>query len=424
MFFKKYLHSLFVTTFFIITSASAQTRIPANLQALISESLSNNPQLKVLQNAIYMHRSQIPISGALPDPVLGLSLMNIPANRFAFNQQTMTGKQISLMQKFLFPGKLRLKSSIARQEADISAANYMEIKNLLIKQVKTTYYNLFYLDQALETTKRNRSLLGEFVKIATAKYVVGKGQQQDVLKAQVELARLSERRLVLGQKRQTVQAQMNRLLNRNIGTPIGATSLPPLPNFSSLSDKGLLYQARQKRPLIKAWQKRLQQSKAKIALARKSYWPDFTLSLAYMQRNPLVNGMGGQDIVSMGLSFNLPIFARSKQNKQMEAATFASSQTEAGFKEVLNQISETLDNTLSALERSRRQEVLYRTSILPQARQSLESAMAGYQNDKVDFLTLINNQMTLFNVELDYQRVMSDYFKSLAELEYVVGGLK
>ena len=412
---------IFLVFFFLgVTNILAQSPQPLPLQELIWEALRNNPQLKAYRDLSKASRAQISPAGSLPDPLLSLRVLNVPDNHLAFNREAMSGKQISLTQSFPFPGKLLLKSAIARSRAETNEANLQEMKNALIKEVKETYYELYYIDQAIRTTQKNKALLSELVKIATVKYSVGKGLQQDVLKAQVEMARLNDRLLVLEQKRTVLTARLNRLLNRRDNPPIVPVipSSLPAPHFARDT---LLIQMQKKRPLLLLWQKRLQESKEKSALARKNFWPDLILSLTYTQRDVLINGTGGQDFISFGISFRLPIFAHRKQNKQIEAAFMLETGIQNTLREVRNQISEALTKTLSILKRSFRQEALYRTSVLPQARQSLMAARAGYQNGKIDFLTLVNNQMTLFQTELEYQRIISDYYKALAELEYVTG---
>jgi len=105
----------------------------------------------------------------------------------------MTGKQLGIMQKFPFPGKLGLQESIAAKGADVSTASYRELKNQLVRNVKVLYYDLHFVEQSIITTKKNQILLQEFTKVAETKYAVGKGLQQDVLKAQIELSRITDR---------------------------------------------------------------------------------------------------------------------------------------------------------------------------------------------------------------------------------------
>ncbi len=417
---RQILLTLFLSGVFLLTSLTAQSTRPPNLQALIKEALNQNPQLKAYRHLTKARDAEVPAAGALPDPTLGINLLNLPWNNPVFDQEAMSGKQISLAQKIPFPGKLGLKKEIAKQEAQIARANYEELKNRLIKKVKEAYYDLFYIDQAILTTQKNQVLLKEFVEIATTKYAVGKGLQQDVLKAQVELAHQSDLLLTFRQKRRTVEARLNRLLNAPPQTTYGRVPQPDIRKLYAFQKQSNTF-AINRRPLLVAWQKRLQQSKEKISLARKNFWPDFSLSLAYTQRDVLISGQGGTDFISLGLRFNLPVYFRAKQSPLLQASLYQKNFTEESLSNTRNEINEALDNALSALQKNLNLEKLYRLSIIPQARQALESARAGYQNDKVDFLTLLNNEITLFKFELSHQRIVSDSFKSFAELEYVVG---
>ena len=115
------------------------------LNDLINIAMENNPQLQSLYSAIQADSAKIPQAGALPDPILSLNLLNLPTNSFAFDQEPMTGKQIALKQLFPFPGKLRLKEDISSEGATISAANFQEYKNQIIKDLKVGYYDLFLI---------------------------------------------------------------------------------------------------------------------------------------------------------------------------------------------------------------------------------------------------------------------------------------
>jgi len=332
----------------------------------------------------------------------------------------MTGKQIALRQLFPFPGKLSLKEDISSEGASISAANFLEYQNQIIKDLKIGYYDLFFIDRSIEITDKNQQLLKEFTEIAESKYTVGKGLQQDVLKAQVELSKMIDKLIQLRQKRAVRQAQINTILNQPVNKLLGK---PEEPGFLTL-DKTLdtlQILATSNRPLLMGWESMKKQSRLKVDLAKKDYWPNIGIFLAYTQRDELQNGGPGHDFVSGGVSLNIPLFSGSKQSKKVEETTFSKSMIDLRYQQILNQVYFELENNLTSVEKNAKLVELYKTGIIPQASQSLESAMIGYQTDKVDFLTLINNQITLFNYELDYYQVISDYNKDLASLEYVTG---
>ncbi len=390
------------------------------LDDLINIAIEKNPQLQSLYSAIQADSAKIPQAGSLPDPVLSLNILNLPTNSFAFDQEPMTGKQIALRQLFPFPGKLSLKEDISSESAAISRANYQEYRNQIIKDLKIGYYNLFLIDKSIEITDKNQRLLKEFAEIAESKYTVGKGLQQDVLKAQVEVSKMIERMIQLEQKREVQQSQINTILNQSVNTRLGK---PEEPGFLTL-DKTLdtlQIIAKLNRPLLMGWESIRKQSRLKVDLAKKDYWPNFGIFLAYTQRDELQNGNPGYDFVSGGISLNIPLFSGSKQSKKVEETTFSKSMIDMRYQQILNQVYFELENKLTSVQKNAKLVALFKTGIIPQASQSLESAMIGYQTDKVDFLTLINNQITLFNFELDYYRVISDYNKDLAGLEYVTG---
>lgn len=391
-----------------------------NLPALIEEALQNNPGIQASYQAWKAAEAKIPQAGALPDPTLSFNLLNLPVETFVFDQEAMTGKQIAIAQMFPFPGKLGLKSKIAAENARVSGARLQEVRNQLVKEVKTTYYRIFFVDKAIETTLKNTDLVRDFAKIAETKYSVGKGLQQDVLKAQVELSKMEDKLISLQQKREALEAKLNALLNRPADAPLGKTVEQEPVEFSfTLNDLKAI--ADQNRPLFAAWRAMERQSEQKVKLAKKGYLPDFKIAAAYTQRDVLQSGMGGADFVSGLFSVNVPLYFWKKQRKNVEENRFAKSAVQRNFQNVRNQVYAGLEKTLSDVEKNKRLLNLYRNGIIPQATQSLNSAISGYQTDKVDFLTMLSNQMTLFNYQLDYYRILSEYHTGIAELEALTG---
>ena len=406
--------------FLFIAGSFAQEIKPLILNNLIEEALTNNPQLKAYYHAAEADAAKIPQAGSLPDPVLSLNAMNLPADNLVFDQEPMTGKQVAVMQKFPFPGKLGLQEHIAEKNREVSNAEYCEMRNQLVQNVRMLYYDLYYADKSIATTKKNQSLLNEFVKIAETKYSVGKGLQQDVLKAQVELSRMTDRLITLKQKREQLEAKLNAMLNRPVTQPLGPT-IELQDSVHSFNHSQMEKIVADNRPLLKVWQSRADQSGEQISLARKNYWPDFTLSLAYTQRDVLQNGSGGVDFLSGGISLNVPLYFWRKQGKMVEEKKLLKNQADENYLNIKNQVMAELDNALTGLDKNAEQLELYKTGIIPQATQSLQSAIIGYQTDKVDFLTLVNNQLTLFSLELEYTRILSEYYKNLAQLDFIAG---
>lgn len=390
------------------------------LDDLIQKVVTQNPQLQSSYQGWEASKTRISQQEALPDPTLGLNLMNLPVNSFSLDQEPMTGKQISLMQPFPFPGKLSLKGDLARSESEITLHQYQELKNQLIKNAKQAYYDLYYIDQALTTVANNQELLKEFVEIAETRYGVGKGIQQDVLRAQVALSKMIDRELKLNQQRESIQATINTLINEPADTPVGkAVAAEPELQKQELNE--LVQRADSTSPMLAAWKTAVKQSEQQVDLALKDRYPDFAVGVAYTQRNELQNGMPGYDFVSAMFNIKIPLFYNKKQNKKVQEIRIKQSSMEYRYQNVANSIEQMLQQALTSLEKNRRLIDLYQTGIIPQAEESLESSQAGYQNDKVDFLSLLDSELTLFEFRLDYHRFVADYHKAIAEIEALTG---
>lgn len=390
------------------------------LEQIIQEVLVNNPDLKSYQQQWDASKTTISQAQALPDPVVGLNFLNIPVNSFSFSQEPMTGKQITVMQSFPFPGKLDLKGSIAESGSMIAEQQFLELQNQLVKRAKLIYYDLSYVEEAIVTVRNNKDLLSDFATIAETRYEVGRGLQQDVLRAQVALSKMIDQELKLLQMKVDLQAQLNALMNRPANQPMGRTTIPEvLKEVASLDS--LMMIATEYRPLLRAWDIMLVQSEQRIDLAQKDLYPDFSVGMAYTQRGELDSGMKGYDLLSAMFSVKVPLYSKTKQSQKLQETRILRGSTESKLESVRNSVEEQIQQTLSSIYKNRQLLNLYETGILPQAEESLESSMAGYQNDKVDFLSLLDSELTLFNFRLDYHRFLADYLKDIAAMEAIIG---
>lgn len=390
------------------------------LDELVRQVLEENPELRSSREGWNAGKTRIPQEEALPDPTLGLSLMNLPVNSFALDQEPMTGKQVTLMQPIPFPGKLRLKGDIARSESEVTFQQHRELQNQLVKRAKQAYYDLYYTDRALETVARNRELLNEFVEIAETRYSVGNGLQQDVMRAQVALSKMIDRELRLRQERISIQARLNRLINEPAGAPLGKATAPAAGPLSLPLDS-LVQRARGASPLLAAWNTVLKRSGQQVDLALRDRYPDFSVGLAYTQRNDLQNGMRGYDFLSAMVNIRLPLYHGKKQDQKVQQQRLNRSSVEYRYQNVEQTLEQQLQQSLTEAQKNRRLIALYETGIIPQAEESLESSLAGYQNGQVDFLSLLDSELTLFQFRLDHHRFLADYHKAVAELEALTG---
>jgi len=390
------------------------------LDELLEKISTQNPALQASYSNWKASETRVSQEKALPDPVIGLGLMNLPLNSFSFDQEPMTGKQLSFMQPFPYPGKLQLKADIAKTETEISYNQYLELENQLIKKGKQTYYDLFYIDQAISTVLKNQELVKEFVNITETRYGVGRGLQQDVLRAQVELSKLIDRELKLLQNRESLQAIINALVNEPADKPLGKPIVSMSSDLSVQLD-AMVQQADSTNPMLEAWKNAIERGEKQIDLAKKNRYPDFSFGIAYTQRDPLQNGMSGYDFVSAMVNVKVPLYRKQKQDQKVIQTQLGLTAVEQRYQNIENSIEQSIQQTITEIQKNQRLLDLYETGIIPQAEESLESSLIGYQNDKVSFLSLLDSELSLFNFQLDYYRFLADYHKATAELESLLG---
>lgn len=411
---------IFVLLDVLPTEAQESPQEGPVLSELIQEALENNPRLESASRKVLSAERAIPQAGALPDPRITLGLMNLPVNSFAFDQEPMTGKQIAVMQMFPFPGKLSLSTDMAEFEAAAVQQQKQEVRNQIIQTVRRAYYDLYAVDRALETVQKNKELMEQLIRIVEIKYATGSGLQQDVLRAQVELSKLDDDLIMWRQKRLVAAAHLNAVLNRPAASPIDVTS----PNLEAPETMNLEFSPQEierQRPLLIAWRERLNKAEAAVKLARKDLWPNITVGAGYSQRNDLKTGAKMYDFFSMSVTLDIPLFYKRKQNQKIAEKQLDFQAVEAHYANILNDVLADVEVQKAELERSRKRIELYEGGILLQARQSLESAQAGYQVGKVDFLNVVDNWMRLLNYELQYSFALSNYYKALAGYEFAVG---
>lgn len=392
------------------------------LDQLIGEALANNPELRAARENVSAFEERPSQAEALENPRLGLGILNLPVDTFRFDQEPMTQKQIAVVQRFPFPGKLGIKGDIARKELEMAREDEGEKRNALIMQVKVAYWNLLFLQKALRKTEENRDFLREFVRIAETKYSVGMGIQQDVLKAQVELSRMNDRLIALEQQTRSLVARMNTLLARPVAMKIGDLGDLDLVEKSdfAMTDAALEEIALENRPALRTLRLTIEKNELAQRFAEKSYYPDLDVGVSYGQRDD-GNGAERPDFLSGTVTVTIPLWHRSKERRKvLEEQANVRKATEQ-YNAMKNSVLFQIQDILSEIHKYGREVDLFRTGLIPQSKSSLESALSGYQVNKVDFLTLVNNQTTLYNYEIEYYRALANYENKIAELEAAVG---
>ncbi|MDI3461328.1 MAG: Heavy metal RND efflux outer membrane protein, CzcC family [Nitrospira sp.] len=384
-----------------------------NLSGLITEALARNPEIQAARQQWEAASKRVPQARSLEDPTLSVQWWNAPES---FNLGRAENTIIGLSQKFPFPGKLALKEEVANRSAHMTEQALRAKERDLIGRVKQAYYDLFLAHKAIQIHHEQIDLLKQFLEIAIAKFRTGKGSQVDVLKAQVELSTLYQRLPVLEQQRDTAQAKVNTLVDRDPRFPLG----PPQEPRDQRFDKELeeLYQtAVTARPELKAGELAVQRNEGARALAQRQYYPDLHLAFQRFQNFNANDGFGA--VVSVNVPF--AFWTKPKYDAAVQEASAAVAAARADLHTVENLTRFQIRDLLAKVRASWEVAVLYRTTVLPQAEQGVEAARAGYRTGRTSFLDLIDADRALREFQLAYWRALVERESRVAELEQVVG---
>ncbi|WP_232056834.1 MULTISPECIES: TolC family protein [Methylomonas] len=402
-----------------IAAAGEQTLL--TLEAATRKVVQDNPnlaQIKARAEAMAAIPSQ---EASLPDPQISFNAMSLPTDSFSTRTEDMTQIGFGLSQGIPFPGKLALREQAALHEAEAATLNADELRLRLLSDVQTLWWQIFYLDRTLDIVDNNHKLLQQFVDIARSKYEVGEGLQQDVLLAQLELSKLLEQQINLSAIRRGTAAKLNALMDQPANSALQIPRAIPL-ELPELKPEDLLYQqAHVARPMLASERKGLDAAQSKLELARKEVLPDFNVEASYGARNNMLDGSRRSDLLSLGVSMNVPIFAAGKQAKAVDQRTSEWLQQRYALQDRWNGIRAEISQAYSEYLRAKQQFVLFDTGIIPLARQTVASMLAGYQVNNVDFLNLVRSQITLFEYETQYWKTFTEAHQALAQLCATVG---
>jgi len=378
---------------------------------------THNPRLDAVRASAIATASRVAEASTLPDPMLQLGVMNFGLPDFNADMPASMAPSLQLQQRVPFPGKLSRRGDIARAASTVATAESAEAEWQIREQAARLFYDLYAIDRQTEVLRETLTLLQDFQTIARAMYSSGTGRQTDVLRADVEVARMDgeirEREAV----RIGLAARLNGVLDLPAATPVGSPSLGALPGTIPEQDT-LVAWAEETRPWLSAGRTGIEQANARVELARRDIWPDVTVGFVYGQRD---RGFGTEHMGSAMLGFTLPIHAGSRQLAAREEAEAFRSMANAELNRRNAEVGARIGELVAELERARSLIQLFRDEVLPEARVTVESALSSYRVASVDFTTLIDAQMTVNQYEGELFRLLADYGKAVSGLEAAVG---
>jgi outer membrane protein TolC len=400
-------------------SRAEESPEPARLAALVDEALANNPEIKASEARWQAFTQRVKQAGAFEDPMMMLKVQNaLVRDPLNFRRDVMTAKVIGVSQELPFFGKRGLVKQLAERDAEVGRWEYEERKLVLARMVKETFYQLYAVDHAVEVTHHHVHTVDGITSLATTMYGVGSVPQQDVFKAQVERTKMEEMLISLEQRRRSLKAALNALLYRPAGSPVPQVLELELALVRQ-SAAELEALAGEQRPQLRGLAARVEKARVSRKLGEKEFYPDFTVSLEYMQREPTM-GEAGFDMYGAGVTFNLPV-QRERRHAMIAEAESETRMAQEELNMLRNEIRFGIADALARLERYERLVELYRTAIIPQAEGALESATSAYRVGRADFMNVLDSELKLLDFRREYHQMVADHQMARAELEALVG---
>jgi len=380
----------------------------AEVERLVSEALAVNPDLLAAQQALAASRERVAQARALPDPMLSVGYTNDGWSP-SLGRQEMTTLAFMASQDLPFPGKRGLKGEIAGREADQVEQQVARVRLRLAADVKRAYYGLLLARELQTLTRDQREAWRETEGVARARYSVGQGAQQDVLRVQVERTRVEQSEAEQAAEADIRLAELNRLLARPSDSPIGTSGKLTLQPLDRPVPE-VVEQARATSPELASARLAVERARLVLALAHKDYKPDFALQAAYMNRGALA------PMWQAGIGVTLPL-QRARRAAAVAEAKALTDGNQRLAESVDLQLRYRTQERFTRLKSAEKIIALYDKGIVPQDRMSVEAALANYQTGRVPFVTVLEALTTLYGDRWTLARLLADHARLAASLD-------
>jgi outer membrane protein, heavy metal efflux system len=387
------------------------------LAKLVEEAEKNNPQIVAARRA-WQAAEQVPSQvSTLPDPQILVQHVSagtpIPFSDYDTVQMTYMGFGIS--QHLPYPGKLRLRGEVAGRQAASMGDRLESVRRMVAEQVQVAYYHLSYVEKTLEILARDETLIEQIDQIAEARYRVGQGNQQDVLKAQLQQTKILRDVTQYREQRGSLEAQLKEMLNRppsaaDITTDdLAETTLP-------YSSGELLSLVRTGNPEVSAQQEMVRSKGLGVELARKDFYPDFNFQYVWQH-----TGAPFPDRYMLGFGIEIPLYHSRKQEPELAQAAAELDRSRREYEAQVQQTYFEVQDQYLAADADSKVLKIYREGLIPQATATFHAGLAAYQVGHENFQTLLDSFLDVLNLDTEYWRTLADHESALARLERLTG---
>jgi outer membrane protein, heavy metal efflux system len=388
----------------------------SQLNGLIDVAIKNNPGLKAAGNKIDAAKASVRYAKSLDPPLIAVEFYQAPVSSFPNPFKDQMEYDYSIQQMFPFPGKLGAMARSEQKRTEMFKADRQTQEQVVVRNVKALYFDLYLKNRQMEINHETRALVRQFVDIARKQYELGMGKQSDILRAQTELSSLGNDSIVLVQQRKSMEGMLNALCNKPVTAEIGFIPEidPAMPDFDLST---LLAVAGKSRPELKSMQSGVEMQQAERSAAEKEYLPDFMVRGMFKQMT------SAPDDWSLMVGATVPIapWSLGKYSAGTTRGDANIKMAQGDLDNMKNMIASEVNDALLNVESSMDRMRLSKETTIPQAQQTLVSAMAAYKTGKEEFLMLIDIQRMLAMAKQEYHMAVMSLLDSQSQLERAVG---
>ena len=388
---------------------------PSPLRELAEEAEQKNPQIAASFHAWQASRNVPKQVSALPETQDSVQQFSVGSPRpFAgYSNSDFAYIGFGASQDIPYPGKRQLRAHAAEQEADSMGAQTDSIRRTVVGNLKMVYFRLAYIQQTLGVLQRSDALLNQVQEATEARYRVGQGNQQDVLKAQLQHTKILQEVAHHHQEEGLLEAQIKQLLGRPqesadiVAEPLTLRTLP-------YTAAELLQKAREQNPDVHSKQASIRRQDTQVELAHKEFRPDFNVGYTYEHN-------ASQFKAYYMASFSVRLPNRGRQRAELAEAEQnqerARQELAAESQRVLSEVQQQYVRAKTSEEQLK----IYSDGLVPQSEATFQSALSAYQSNKQDFESLLSGFLDVLNLDLEYRNELVEHESALAELERVTG---
>ena len=389
--------------------------MPTSLRELIQEAEEKNPQIAASFHTWQASRNVPKQASALPETQFSVQQFSVGSPRpFAgYSNSDFAYIGFGASQDIPYPGKRRLRARVAEHEADSMEAQTDSMRRTVVANLKMLYFHLAYIQQTLGVLQRSDALLTQVQEAAEARYRVGQGNQQDVLKAQLQHTKILQEIAHHHQEEGLLEAQIKQVLGHSqesadiVAESLTVRSLP-------YAAAELLQRAREQNPDVHSKQASIRQQDTQVELAHKEFRPDFNVGYTYEH-----TASQFKDYYMASFSVRLPnrgrqraALAEAEQNRER-----ARQELDAESQRVLSEVQQQYVRAKTSEERLK----IYSDGLVPQSEATFQSALSAYQSNRQDFESLLSGFLDVLNLDLEYRNELVEHESALAELERLTG---